>query len=150
MTQWQQVIVFVYGVIALFGTIKALYESSRKKGAYGYVYSVLRLYGAFVWGDMVVFGLFWTLASAVSLLLHDWILFLLAISLFWLVRSLGETQYWFHQQFTPQKGNPPEKFLLYKIFKSDAVWFVNQIGWQCVAVVTIITSLYLAKLWLGQ
>jgi len=104
--------------------------------------------GGFVWGDVVVFGLFWFLVSIAVLYLQDWILFLLIVSLFWLVRSLGETIYWLNQQFTPRSNNHPKQYLATKIFKNDSVWFAHQIFWQCVTVVTIITSIYLAKLWL--
>jgi len=47
----------------------------------------------FVWGDAVIFGLFWTVALIVAWVLKDWYLFLLIVSVFWVVRSLGETIY---------------------------------------------------------
>jgi len=104
--------------------------------------------GAFVWGDAVVFGLFWFLVSLISLLLQDWLLFWLIFSVFWLVRSFGEMIYWFNQQFSAVNRNPPEKLWLYQYFKNDSIWFVYQIFWQCILVITIISTTYLFTQWL--
>lgn len=150
MQLWQDIIIAVYGFIALIGFYLSFNECKNKKNSYGHPPGIYGYYGAFVWADLVVFGLFWTLVSVACLLLQNFTLFLLCISLFWLVRSVGETLYWFHQQFTPNKGNPPQKFWFYTIFHNDSVWFVYQIYWQCITVITIITSLYLATLWLRK
>lgn len=147
MTPWQLITVLIYGIISLIGFFLALQECKTKKRAYNHPPKIYGFFGAFVWADLVMFGLFWTFVSGISLILNDWILFLLSISLFWLVRSIGETLYWFHQQFTPRTGNEPEKFWFHRIFHNDSVWFIYQIYWQCITVVTIITSLYLGSLW---
>jgi hypothetical protein len=145
---WQFLIILVIGILSTVGLILSYRQCKYRNNSYGHPPGIYGFLGAFVWADLVVFGAFWTLVSLLTLILSDWILFLLITSLFWLVRSAGETLYWFHQQFTPNKGNPPDKFWVNKIFKSDAVWFVHQIYWQCISVLTIVTSLYLAKLWL--
>jgi ABC-type branched-subunit amino acid transport system permease subunit len=106
-------------------------------------------FGIFVWGDAVIFGLFWFLSSFVTFLLHDWILFLLIISTFWVVRSLGETIYWLLQQFSQINRNPPHKLLGYKIFKNDSIWFIYQIVWQSLTVFSTISTIYLAHRWLN-
>lgn len=146
MENWQKGLVIVFGVITFIGSIKGLSESKNKKNAYGLT-PYLFPFGIFVWGDAVVFGLFWTLVSIVVYLVQDWILFLLIFSVFWAVRSFGETIYWFNQQFSKINRNPPEKFRLYKIFHDDSVWFIFQIFFQCIAVISIIFSIYLAKIW---
>lgn len=147
METWQIYIVVLYGTGALIGFLTAFWECWRNKKSYSLT-PHLTLYGAFVWGDMVVFGLFWSLVSLVTLLLNDWILFLLIISVFWVVRSVGETIYWFNQQFSRINRNPPEHHkILYKIFHNDSVWFVYQIYWQCITVVSLIAILYLTRLW---
>lgn len=106
-------------------------------------------WGAFVWGDIVVFGPFWGLVLTICFFLQDCLLLALLISIFWLVRSLGETIYWFNQQFTSLKRNPPEKMPGYTLFKNDAIWFVYQIVWQCLTVITIFTTVWFFKLWLN-
>lgn len=148
MELWQTVIISLYTLTAAIGLILAYRQSRYKNNAYGHPPKIYGFFGAFVWADLVVFGAFWALSGLASLILNDWLLFLLIISLFWLVRSVGESLYWFFQQFSPRKGNAPEKFWIHKVFRNDSVYFVHQIYWQCVTVVTIITSLYLGNLWL--
>lgn len=149
MTFWQQIIVFVYGLVNFGLFLKGLYESNKKNNAFGLTrrYSC---FGMFVWGDAVVFGIFWAIASLISLILNDWYLFLLIISVFWLVRSIGETIYWFLQQFATVKRDQPHTLNFYKIFHNESVWFVHQIIWQCVTVASLITTVYLFAKWLQR
>ena len=107
----------------------------------------LALLGSFVWADSVIFSLFWFLLSVCSFLLNDVYLFFFAASVFWVVRSLGETIYWFCQQFSKINRNPVENFWMHKIFEGDSVWFVYQIIWQCVCVISIVASVYFGVLW---
>ncbi|MBI5044369.1 MAG: hypothetical protein HZC02_00375 [Candidatus Levybacteria bacterium] len=106
------------------------------------------LFGSFVWADQVLFSLFWVFVSVVTLLMHDFLLFFLIFSLFWVVRSSGEVMYWFMQQFHPRPGNEPHLFWANQYIPGEAVWFVHQIFWQCVLTLTIISTLYLAYKWL--
>lgn len=147
MLLWQKIFIGFYGILALTGFVKGYIQCKKKNNVFGLA-NIYNLIGAFVWGDAVVFGLFWALVCLSVLILNDWILFLLFVSVFWLIRSFGETTYWFNQQFSNLKRNPPENFWFFKIFKNDSVWFINQIFWQCIAVVTVITTIYLTKIWL--
>lgn len=133
--------------VSFFSFIKGIVES-KKGNAYKLTPYLIPL-GIIAWGDAVVFGLFWLLVSLVCYLLNDWILFLLIVSAFWFVRSLGETIYWFIQQFSGKvpESNKPENLLFHSIFKNDSVWFVYQIIWQCLTVISIIAILYFARLW---
>ena len=128
-------------------SLKAIYLVKNENKAFTETPWLLP-WGAFVWGDAVVFGLFWFLISTASLLLKDWLLFWLVYSLFWVMRSLGETIYWLNQQFAVEKRDAPEKYWIYKIFKNESVWFVMQISWQCATVVSLVAAIYLASLWL--
>ena len=147
MTNLQQTFLLLSALFNLIVFLKAFHESKDKKNAFGLT-PWLNLIGAFVWGDAVVFGLFWAIASLVTWLLNDWLLFLLIAALFWAVRSHGETIYWFNQQFSTLDRNPPKKLIGYSIFHNDAIWFVYQIVWQCVTVISIIFSIYFGYQWL--
>ena len=147
MELWQSIVVAIYGISSFIGTIKGLRECISKKNPYGIAYPY-HVIGAFVWGDAVIFGFFWTGFAITSLLLNDWLLFLLALSLFWVVRSLGESIYWLNQQFSPINRNPPEKLLFHKVFPSDSIWFIYQVFWQCATVTFLLLSLYVGSLWL--
>ena len=146
MESWQKIIIIIWGIISFALFVKGFKESKDKKNAYGL--TPFFPFGAFVWGDAVVFGFFWTAVFVVVLILNDWTLFLLIISVFWVVRSIGETIYWFNQQFSKINRNPPEKNWMFKYFHNDSVWFIHQIGWQCVTVISIIFSIYLTHIWL--
>ena len=145
----QQKLVLAYGIINFLVFLKGFYETRYKKNAYGFTRPLFVL-GMFVWGDTVIFGLFWTLSSFIALYLKDWYLFLLIVSAFWLVRSLGEAVYWFNQQFSKINRNPKEKLIGYSIFQNDSIWFAYQIAWRCVAVASIVFTIYLAHVWLGS
>lgn len=146
----------IFYLIALFGSIslltffQAFFECKNKKNSFGTANLVCQFYGSFVWADHVVFGLFWAGVSLIVLVLQDWLLFLLILSVFWLVRSVGETIYWFLQQFSPRKNVTPQKFWTYKYFHNDSVYFVAQITWQCVTIITMISTLYLSVLWIDS
>lgn len=152
MTSWQQVLILLFALGALISFFKGYYESKHKKNAYGLIGSWLMPWGIIAWGDAVVFGPFWFIVSVVTLVLNDWYLFLLVASVFWVVRSVGETIYWFNQQFSSKslEWNQPEKLPWHWLFHNDSVWFVHQIIWQCATVVAIIFSIYFASLWLGN
>jgi len=144
---WQKAVLLVYGLVNFFVFVRGFYECKIKKNAYGLTPSLLIL-GIFAWGDAVIFGPFWTGSVIVSYFLKDWNLFLLIVSVFWVVRSLGETIYWLNQQFSTVDRNPPKRLSWYSIFQNDSVWYAHQIKWQCVTVISIIFSIYFAKIWL--
>lgn len=149
MQNWQQILILIYALLAFFSAILGYKKCRFEKNNLGIV-GFFTIYGAFVWADVVVFGIFWFLFSLVTIFLGDWVLFLLGLSLFWLVRSIGETIYWFNQQFsTIQRYRASDFPFLAKIFHNDyTVYFVLQICMQCVTVVSAILSIYLTKLWL--
>lgn len=138
--------IIVYGLISLLAFIKGFYEVYKKNNPFGEAPFLLFL-GIFVWSDAVMIGLFGFLVSLICLLIGDWILFLLIISIFWVVRSLGEIIYWINEQFSPIVRNPPETLLGYKLFKNDSIWFIYQLYWQVVMVVSIVFSILLIRLW---
>lgn len=147
MQTWQFIVIgifWAYATLAFFRAIRQVIEHSNPFG----LATPFILTGSFVWGDAVIFGLFWNVVIAFVLIHQDWFLMLLVYSVFWFFRSIGETIYWLNQQFSSINRNPPEKFAHFAIFKGDSAWFINQIIYQCLSVITGITSLYLASSWL--
>jgi hypothetical protein len=144
---WQKYLIIIFGISSLYLAIRGFNECFRKKNAYGLV-RILFPWGIIAWGDAVIFGTFWFAVSVIVFILNDWILFLLIYSVFWVVRSSGETIYWFNQQFSAVNKNPPEQYWFYKYFRNDSVWYIHQIAWQCITVTSIIFSIYFASHWL--
>lgn len=150
MVVWQFYTLLLLLIFNVGLSLKGFYESYKKKNAFGKSF-YFGLLGVFVWGDAVVFGAFWAIAAAISILLQDWILFWLVASLFWVIRSFGETMYWFLQQFsTVKREKPDDHKFLFKYFHNDSVWFIYQILQQCITVAAIISSIYFTNLWLDQ
>ena len=147
MNFWQQIFILTYALFSFLGFLIGFYKSKYKKSAFGFTRPLLFM-GVFVWGDAVVFGLFWAISSTITWFLKDWYLFLLIVSVFWVVRSLGETIYWFNQQFSTINRNPIKNLPLHTIFHNDSVWFIHQTIWQCITIVSVIFSIYFASLWL--
>ena len=150
MENWQGFLILIYGLIGFYGAYKG-YRKSRYENKRLELSPHFIVYGAFVWADVVIFGIFWFLFSLVCIILNDWILFLLSQSLFWLIRGFGETIYWFNQQFSTISRSSHKDFPFSRFFGNDdyTVWFVMQIFMQCITVVSAILSLYFGKLWLG-
>ncbi len=144
---WQKILILTWGILSLLFFIKGFIESKEKKNSFSKT-PLLSVFGIFVWGDAVIFGLFWIFSSITIILLNDWLLFPLILSVFWFVRSLGETIYWLNQQFSPIKRNPPENLLGYRYFKNDSIWFIYQTIWQCITIISIISTIYFVKIWL--
>lgn len=137
----------LFGVYSLIGLILGVKNTRFKKNPYGLArwFSFL---GAFVWVDAVTFGLFFFLVSLISLILQNLTLLLLIFSVFWVVRSVGETIYWFFEQFANPHKNKPETLKGHTFFPSDSIYIHYQIFWQCVSVISIIASVYLFMKWL--
>lgn len=144
---WQQSILVFSFIYALISSYEGYINCRHKRGAFLLTpqYYIL---GAFVWGDALIFGIFWMIVNAVVYFLSDWLLWLLIISVFWSIRGIGESIYWFNQQFSTIHRNPPEKLPFYHVFGNDAVWFVNQVIAQCISVIAIVFSIYFAWAWL--
>lgn len=145
MNPLQTIFVASYGIFALSGFLLGLKNCVKKRNPYGLTrkYNII---GSFVWADAVIFGLFWVLVSIFSLLLSNWLLFLLTQAIFWLIRSIGETIYWFNQQFAMKNRNPAHTLWISKYFPGDSSWVAMQIFWQCVAVLTTVSTLYITKI----
>lgn len=151
MVTWQKIALIIYSLVALLAFFRGYNESKKNRNAYGLVPFLLP-WGIIAWGDAIIFGPFWILVSFVTIALNDWYLFLLVLSIFWVVRSLGETIYWFNQQFSSRvyEWTRPENLPFHKIFHDDSIWYIFQIANQCITVIAIIFSIYFAKIWLAH
>jgi len=138
---WQSsiiIFVFLYSTLCFLLGFKNLYF---KKNPFGLSRGFSFL-GAFVWTDAVTFGAFFALAALLSFVLQEFIFLCLVYSVFWVIRSIGESIYWFLEQFVDKHRNKPETLKGHKMFPGEAVYVHYQIFWQCVSVVSIIASVY--------
>lgn len=140
--------------IAAFATLNlitfayALWQCAGRKNPFGRC--PVWVVGSFVWGDAVIFSVFWLGLSIATLFwVQDLNFFLFTASIFFVVRGFGETVYWLNQQFSNLDRNPPHNFLIHKVFRGGAVWFVHQITWQVIMVVSIVSAAFFGTKWLG-
>lgn len=119
----------------------------RKGNSFGLIRKFSFL-GIFVWGDALILSLFWSVTAVICLWLQDLWLFLSIVSIFWLVRSVGETFYWFLQQFASEKRDAPESLIGYNLVKNESIWFIYQVMWQCLTVISVMSSIYCVYQWL--
>ncbi len=141
------IFVFLFSVLS---SVKAYFACKSKSTILARPWKACEPFGSFVWADHIIIGPFWILASFFCFVLQDFTLFLLIVSVFWLIRSGGETFYWFLQQFHPRVGNEPEQFWINKHVPGEAVWFLHQIFWQCISVVALICSAFFAVSWISS
>lgn len=132
-------------ILSVIGFFTAYTQCFRHQNPFG-EQPLFLLLGAFVWGDVVVFSVFWFVTCLVMLVMQWWVLFWVIFSIFWTVRSLGEVQYWLYEQFATQHRNKPADLRLTRWFPGEEVYFVLQIIWQCVAVVAIVSAIILTSL----
>lgn len=142
-------ILIVIAVISFLLALLALYEISLGKFAeYGPMTMWFGLlYGAFCWGDLFVFSILWTIISLILLRIKNSRYFWIALFSFWLIRSLGETNYWFLQQFHPETIPWPQMFERVWIFKNltdPQFWVFYQIRQQSAAVLSLFGLIYQA------
>lgn len=147
MSQFQFIFLALLLVFVVAVFTRSLHQCRRCNNSFGLTPGLFIL-GIFVWADAVIIAPFWMLTVGFSLLLQSWWLFLVFTGLFWVVRSLGETMYWFNQQFASVNRNPVENLLLSEWFDDDAIWFVYQIFWQSVTVFSLVASIYSIFNWL--
>ncbi|MFA5136182.1 MAG: hypothetical protein WC489_02215 [Patescibacteria group bacterium] len=142
-------IITVFLIVNLFICLKSYQESRYRKNVYGTT-PFLYLLGIFVWGDGIIIGLFWCLASLVVFFANDLYLYAVFVSYFWVVRSFGEIIYWLNQQFSSKDRNPAKKTLIHTIFPYDSYLFAYQVFWQCVLVLALIASVYITIYWVQK
>lgn len=134
----------LYAACAFF---LGVFYSVKKKNAFGVTHWFLPL-GIFVWGDALVFGLFWFCSSFLFFKMQSQWFTLFFVSCFWLIRSLGEMVYWLNQQFSKMIRDPAEQHVLFPLVKNESVWFLHQIIWQCIAVFSLVLGVWSGWMWL--
>lgn len=93
--------IYLYFLLALFISLClfSIYSIRTGKNTAKFIYGFGFPLGSFVWEDLFVFCIYFTVLTLIAILNSSTKIFLLGFSIFWLVRSVGETIYWFLQQF---------------------------------------------------
>lgn len=138
---------FIGSVVSLTILIIAYKEVSIKRNGFT-ITPFLAPLGIFVWADALVLSLFWLALFGISFFYGDRWFLLSGICAFWLVRSLGEVNYWMLQQFLKPTTNEPHKLWGNRFHKGDDIWIGYQVAWQSVAVLSGLVLAFSLHQWL--
>lgn len=145
-----------YISIALFSflTVFSLIRIRGGKLIAEFIYKYGFLLGSFVWEDLFVFSVYGLAASIATVWLGQWKYGLLFFIVFWLVRSAGETLYFFLEQFIEPKHYPhyiDESFgLLRKIFGKisyQQCLIIMQVMFEIILMISIVSLITLLFSW---
>ncbi|MCB9806909.1 hypothetical protein H6768_03370 [Candidatus Peribacteria bacterium] len=124
------------------------------KGKIHFTYTWAALMGGFVWEDVLIFSIYGGISSILTLLFRDYRLGILFFLVFWIVRSAGETLYFFLQQFIEPKHDPHaidnHFVLLRKVFQTlsyQQCLIIMQITFQSIMMFSIAGLILLLKFW---
>ncbi len=112
--------------------------------------------GAFVWEDLLVFSAANVIACIFVTFIKDFRYIFIYFLSFWLIRSIGETFYWFLQQFCTSTMYPHDQYdwdrnsilsSLIGDLSNQKYFILNQISWQIVTVLCICGFIFVLKKW---
>jgi hypothetical protein len=98
--------ILIWGVVNLFLSVFSVLKIRQNKEKRDFIYWWGFIIGAFVWEDMLVFGLLHAALAFTSIVLKNNLIWLVGFLVFWIMRSAGETLYFFLQQFIVPLHHP--------------------------------------------
>lgn len=130
------------------------WEIRRLQGRMESIYAWGFLLGAFVWEDLLLISIYGLIGSLSALVLQQTRIGLLFYIIFWIVRSGGETMYFFLQQFFEPKHNPHYLESHFGVFRRlfgkisyQQCLIMMQVSFQIVLMVAIICLILLLSSW---
>ncbi|MDD3648410.1 MAG: hypothetical protein PHS44_08005 [Candidatus Dojkabacteria bacterium] len=114
------------------------------------------MWGAFIWEDLLILSVYNVVASIIVLILKDNRYVFVFGLFFWLIRSLGEVQYWFLQQFNQPVGFPHNQYdwkdnglqrTLLGDLSDQNYFIIYQVSMQVIAVICLVGLSYLFLNW---
>ncbi|HSW97044.1 MAG TPA: hypothetical protein VLF89_04435 [Candidatus Saccharimonadales bacterium] len=144
----------IFALIQLTFFILSLTRIRNSKEHIGFIYSWAFVFGAFVWEDLLVFSFFNFLVILYVLLIKDIRQGLLIFTAFWMIRSAGETLYFFMQQFTQPLHYPHDIHwhfsVMQKLFgkiSNQKCFIILQVMFQIVMVLAVSILILLLQNW---
>lgn len=141
----------VLNILILFLSWKSINNSGKK---ITFLIKWGFLAGIFTWEDACVICTYNTIIIILTLLVGDIRWLILGFLVFWLIRGLGETIYYFLQQFFPKKQFPHDSILKFtfwnKIFgkiSEQKFYILTQVSVQMVTALSLFFIILLLKYW---
>lgn len=141
---------FIFTILAAI----SFFRIRRGKKVAEFIYGLGFPIGAFVWEDMFVFSIYGLIASLITTWMGQWKYGVLFFLVFWLVRSIGETLYFFLEQFIEPKHYPhylDEHFWLVRAIFGNISYqqclIIMQVTFQIIAMISIVGIISLLFAW---
>lgn len=148
------IVIGIFAVLFLFFALLSLKKVHNSKDRVQFIYHWGWFIGAFVWEDLFIFSVLGVFITSMVLLLRDIRIAYLSFTVFWIVRSAGETLYFFLEQFTKDKMYPhvlTHHFaILRNIFgeiSDQKCFIIMQIAFQTILVCSIVSTIYILLNW---
>ncbi len=148
------IISLFFTILFVFLLIISFLKIRNSKKSFQFIYSWAWPLGAFVWEDLFIFSLLGLIITSIVSLTNDARIGYLFFLVFWIVRSGGESLYFFLQQFFEPKQYPHDikdqlKILRY-IFgniSEQKGYILLQVFHQSVVVIAIVLTILLLLNW---
>lgn len=98
--------IVIFGISNLLLAILSVSKIKESPKKLNFIWYWGFLSGAFVWEDMLIFGILHSLVSFFIVFAQNSEIWIIYYLIFWVVRSSGETLYFFLQQFIQPKHHP--------------------------------------------
>lgn len=147
---------FIPVLAAIFALLAVIsFQTIKKgKGTMWFIYHWGFPAGAFVWEDLFVFSVYGIGVSLVTIFSNQLRLGALLFIVFWIVRSAGETLYFFLQQFIQPKHHPhflDSHFTLIKRILGPITYqqclILMQLLFQVILMIAIVCLILLLQNW---
>lgn len=151
---WLRVLFLLLSLLCLCLFVLAYRHVRHSEETYGFIHMWGIIVGSFVWEDLMIFSVFFMVATFLVAVLCNIRLGLLLLASFWMVRSAGETLYFFLQQFH-RPEHPPHNIaqhfaplrLLFGRISVQKCYIIMQIFWQTILVAAITSFALLLLRW---
>ena len=148
-----QAFLILFGVINLLLALYSIPKIKQDKKSVSFIWWWAFINGSVVWGDMLVFGLLHFGFAIVGILTQNITIWVICFLVFWMVRSAGETLYFFLEQFIVPKHHPhyieDQLKPLRKIFgdiDEQKCFIIMQVIHQSVLISSIIALIFILRL----
>lgn len=135
-------------------TLISFFKIRRDRGVLGFIYKWGFPLGSFVWEDLFVFSLYGAVAASATLISGQIKIGVLFLVIFWVVRSAGETLYFFLQQFIEPKHHPHDIEAHFRALRwvfgpltSQQCYIIMQVLFQMILMLSLSSLILLLLSW---
>jgi hypothetical protein len=147
-----KILIIAFGIINLILAFYSIHKIRQDKEHVIFTWWWSFINGSFCWEDMLIFGLLHFGIALLATVLNNPTTWLICYLVFWIVRSAGETLYYFLEQFIVPQHHPhyfhdflaPLRKIIGEI-SDQKCFIICQVFMQSILVVSSIALIFLLK-----